>query len=397
MCWNILLTARDRGLIGTLGFACLLVIPVPFTNSHRAMRSQDLALLILGRSQPTMPLSRYCYKFGEQISEQRTSQRRIDRPFVSPTAWKPFHSVLTRSGLHLEWHRCSMSLNPQPHIPLTFRRCPYIEGGQITLAVQGHARYHTINAQIINVIRPFTLSCVMVVQLCTQEPDLQGRNTILKMFDRRFAAGHRETLGIQPWTPRVEAQYQEFIRRGDASKLRQKLQADRDLWDREGDTWDVAQNEAFFDKETRLLYETEKEVYRRADRLQGRDIPRLLLDVDLISSSDTIPPGFQCPGFLLQFIPGFNLADMATHAPKEHWQDIGDEAIRIVHAIGDLGVLNKDVQRLNFIVNWDPRTKKFKVFMIDFGLATFREEVENEVEWRKLKAHEDEEGAVGKV
>jgi hypothetical protein len=35
--------------------------------------------------------------------------------------------------------------------------------------------------------------------------------------------------------------------------------------------------------------------------------------------------------------------------------------------------------------------------MIDFALATFREEVKSEVEWRKLKATQDEEEAVGYV
>ncbi|KAL6241042.1 hypothetical protein RBB50_011945 [Rhinocladiella similis] len=237
----------------------------------------------------------------------------------------------------------------------------------------------------------------MVVQLSAPFPALQG-NILLKLYDRRFVASYRETFGIDPWTPQVETQYQQFVRCGNASStFVERLRSDTDFLDREGETWDVAQNEAFLDHEMWSLYETETEVYRRAHSLQGRDIPRLLHHVSLASPSDATPPGFKCPGILLEFIPGFSLADMAGNASNEHWQHIGEEAIRIVHAIGNLGVLNKDVQRRNFIVNWDQLTNKFKVLMIDFALATFRDRVKSETEWRKLKAIQDEEGAIGYV
>jgi hypothetical protein len=140
---------------------------------------------------------------------------------------------------------------------------------------------------------------------------------VLKLFDRRFAASDRVNWGIDPWTPKVEAEYQEFLRHEDSSGFLHELQSvsDRDdlfdLFDREGEAWDVAQKEAFFDHEMKLLYETEKEVHRRVHELQGRDIPRLLLHVSLLSSS-----GFQCQGILLEFIPGFSLADLAYHAPR---------------------------------------------------------------------------------
>jgi hypothetical protein len=39
----------------------------------------------------------------------------------------------------------------------------------------------------------------------------------------------------------------------------------------------------------------------------------------------------------------------------------------------------------------------YKVVMIDFGICTLREESEAEEDWWKMKAIEDEEGAVGRV
>lgn len=281
-------------------------------------------------------------------------------------------------------------MSSQLELSLTFRRCPYVEGGAITLTVQAQTRQHTINARIVKGLTPFTLSAVMVVQLSSPCPDLRG-NILLKLYDRRFAASYRETLGIDPWTPQVETQYQQFVRCGDASTFIPKLRSDTNCLDREGETWDAAQNESFLDYEMWSLYETETGVYRRAHSLQGQEIPRLFLHVRLTS------PGFECPGILLQLVPGFSLADMVHHASNEHWQHIGEEAIRIVHAIGNLGILNKDVQRRSFLVNWDQLTNKFKVVMIDFALATFRDDVKSELGWRKLKAIQDEEGAVGYV
>lgn len=263
--------------------------------------------------------------------------------------------------------------------------------------MQAQTGQSTVNAQIIRAFTPFTLSAVMVVQLDSRVPRQQG-HLVLKLFDRRFAAGYRKQLFIDPWTPQIEAQHQKFISDGGASHFLQKLRTDENFLDREGDTWTAAEDEAYIDHKIQSLYNAEKEVYQRAHKLQGRDIPRLLLDVALSSSSScSFSPGFRCPGILLEFIPGFSLADMADHAPKDQWQYVGDEAIRILHAIADLGVLNKDVQRRSFIVRWDQHIGRFRPVMIDFNLVVFREEVKSELEWRKRKADQDEEGAIGMV
>lgn len=73
-------------------------------------------------------------------------------------------------------------------------------------------------------------------------------------------------------------------------------------------------------------------------------------------------------GILLQYINGFSLSKVQDHAPKSEWQGIVDQAIAIVQAVGDHGILNRDVQPDNFIVQRDEGSC-YWVFMIDFGLA----------------------------
>ena len=89
--------------------------------------------------------------------------------------------------------------------------------------------------------------------------------------------------------------------------------------------------------------------------------------------------------------------DLVTHAPRETWQYICEDAIRIVNVIGDRDIRNEDVKPRNFIIRWEPVEGKFKAFMIDFALCEFRREDQDERDWREWKAIQDEEGAVGYV
>lgn len=101
------------------------------------------------------------------------------------------------------------------------------------------------------------------------------------------------------------------------------------------------------------------------------------------------------PGVLLQRINGFHLCHLDENVPKESWQAVCEDAIQIVHLLYDRRILNRDVKTRNLIVRrgWSG----YKVFMIDFALCQSCWEFEDEEQWRKAKAHEDEERAVGKV
>lgn len=272
-------------------------------------------------------------------------------------------------------------------------------GGKIPLQLRGSFEGQTAEATILKVFEPFTLSCVMVVRLSCSELASNGE-MVLKIFDRRFASQLREDQEASPWTPDVEKEYHQFAIEGGASSFTAKLNSNDETVAQQGDTRNDSQTEAFLQHLMSESYDTEVEVYNTLKDIQGEDIPQLFANITTPIASDTqvstasryIDP----PGILLQYITGFELADITDCAPKECWQSIGEEAMRVVNVIGGQGILNEDVKRRNFIVQ-KQEEDVYKVFMIDFALCLFRHEFEDDAEWDEWKALQDEEGAVGYV
>lgn len=254
-----------------------------------------------------------------------------------------------------------------------------------------------IGARITQVFEPFTLSVAMVVLLDSPALGLEG-HMVLKLFDRRFAAQLRKDENINPWTTDIKKKYHHFIVDGSASKFITELNSNSNMAEEEGDTWDDCQNEAYLHDHMQDLYETEVEAYNTLKDIQGKHVPQLFacLTVPTSSSSQeaSVKKYIDIPGILLQYVDGFPLTDIATHAPREMWQSVCDEAIQIVHLIGHRGILNEDVKTRSFIVRENPGNK-LKVFMIDFALCKFRREYQDEADWWEWKARQDEEGAVG--
>ncbi|CAG8210363.1 unnamed protein product [Penicillium nalgiovense] len=233
----------------------------------------------------------------------------------------------------------------------------------------------------------------MVVRLASSSLALEG-DVILKLFDRYFATTIREEREICPRTSDIEKEYHQFILDGGASKLFTELKANSELAEQEGDDWNDLQLEAYLHHVMLGLYETEVEVYNTLKDSQGNDIPRLFACVTVPHSTceQTIPVSqyVDVPGTLLQYIVGVSLSDTAMHAPMECWQSICEDAIRIIHLIGDRGILNEDVKPRNCVLHKN-MDNGFKVFMIDFALCHFRKEYQDGTDWMKWKAMEDEE------
>ena len=256
------------------------------------------------------------------------------------------------------------------------------------------------NASIIKVFEPFTLSCVVIIQL--DHPPFKGR-FLLKLYDRRFATQLRRDEKASPWCPQIESKYLEFVRDGRASEFfdlcTAKYREDEYWADDQRETWNEAQHEAYLQYLCRRTYDMEKDAYKKLHDMQGKHIPRLFARPVLQSSSDSGSANeyLDCPAILLEYIEGFPLTTLADNAPKKDWQSVCEDAIRVVHMIGDRGICNKDVRTRSFIVREDPETKKFDVFMIDFGLCVFRSQAKSDREFNEWQADEDEEGAVGRV
>ncbi|KAJ5097381.1 hypothetical protein N7456_008102 [Penicillium angulare] len=278
-------------------------------------------------------------------------------------------------------------------------RCPYVVGNVVTLQLKTPFDGQRIDARIIKVFEPFTLSSVMVVRPACPTTTWEG-DMVLKLFDRRFATEFRQNEEISPWTSEIGQNYHQFILDGDAAKLVAELTTDRELPGRNIDTWNSSQEETYLHDYMQGLYETETQAYRALADMQGDDIPRLFSCVTMPSSppaQSNLPSEYiDIPGILLQYIEGFPLTDLAICAPRDSWQTICENAIRIVNLVGDRGILNEDVKTRSFVVQSCPENQ-FHVFMIDFALCDFREDYADEIEWENCKAIQDEEGAIGCV
>jgi hypothetical protein len=88
----------------------------------------------------------------------------------------------------------------------------------------------TARATIIKTFKPFTCSCVMLVELAiTGFPEMPENSFglpvkgqyVLKIYDRRFAAEIREDpeFGNRNWIPDIEKEYNKFVSDGCAQEL----------------------------------------------------------------------------------------------------------------------------------------------------------------------------------
>ncbi|WEW55966.1 hypothetical protein PRK78_001401 [Emydomyces testavorans] len=225
---------------------------------------------------------------------------------------------------------------------------------------------------------------------------------VLKLYDRRFATQLRQDEEASPWNLQIESDYCEFVRNGRAPEFfdlcTAKFCEDEDWAYEQREKWNKAQHEAYLQYLCRRTYNIEKVAYDKLRDIQGKHVPRLFARILLQPSGPALANEYlDCPGILLEYIQGFPLTNLAGNASKKDFQYVCEDAIRVVHLIGDRGIINKDTKTRSFIVREDPVTKKFKVFMTDFGLCAFRCQAKDDREFNEWQADQDEEGAVGRV
>ncbi|KAF1814052.1 hypothetical protein P152DRAFT_481210 [Eremomyces bilateralis CBS 781.70] len=277
---------------------------------------------------------------------------------------------------------------------------PYFEGNTLTIQIDGQPS-NNLDVTVLKAFEPFTLSCALLVQLDWSMLKLKGQY-VLKLFDRRFATEVRRYNKACPWDPKIEDEYRNFVYDDDISALFTfcaEQETDYKWTPSAQKDWNGAHLEAYLQYCCRNYYMTETQVYDRLPDLQGEDIPRLIARVLIRrpSSAGLIDKYLDCPGILLEYIQGYHLTDLEENTPKAAWQQICDEAIRIVNRIGERDIRNEDVKTRNFIIRTDPRTALLKIIMLDFGACVLRKPDQDDQEWRAQKAAQDEEGAIGLV
>lgn len=273
-----------------------------------------------------------------------------------------------------------------------------------------------LNAEILKSFQPFTMSVVLLVRIYCPALEIEG-DFVLKLLDRRFMFGARRLQDMIEWSPQVEKSYRKFVLSDQHAShynyVKRLMNEDRWGLLEEAEEWDVARQETCIHALCHDLYESELETYHRLERLQGFDIPRLFGCVELLESDAwqdiglienthhlTSSPSF-VPGLLLQYIPNaFSLEDIVVAnppppAPRQSWQYIIDDAIRIVMLIRSHEIINSDDKCRNSLVRWDAATDKYKVFMMDFGQCRFRQPSDSEDDWMGEQSFTNDEDAVG--
>lgn len=271
---------------------------------------------------------------------------------------------------------------------------PYEEGKTLILNVNQASPQDesTIEVKIVRLIQPSTLSCVMEVE-SLKYPN----HSILKLYDWCYTAQLRQDNKIDSWTQFHENSYRAFVENGDAAKFIATLNED-DENDINDESWNTAQNEAYFFDLSRDLHKCEIKTYNNLKNLQGKNVPRFFANVHLNGFS-TNHILFEVQGIMIEFIEGYNLSDLAQNEPQSAWQNICDEAVRAVNLIGEHGVLNEDVRTHNILVRKRAisSAQAPEIFIIDLAQCRFREDYVSEAAWNHEKRRQDEEGAIGFV
>ncbi|MCJ1464099.1 hypothetical protein MMC07_002712 [Pseudocyphellaria aurata] len=302
---------------------------------------------------------------------------------------------------------------------------PYLEGNTLLLETDKETTFPLsfdgfIRCRIVKLYRPSTLSCVMEVE--TETEVYERRRFVLKLYDRRYATQLRKDHKAEPWDIAQESAYFDFVKDGDASKFLEYIREEDEIDEPEGNEphenelaennpersepeetyWNDQQIEVYLLNVCLDLFERECTAYDRMKDLQGQDIPQLVAKV-------RIPPArssfeglgvefFQVKGILLELIDGFTLGELIDHAPREDWQAIFDQAIRVVRICDDREILNEDVRPPNVMVAPLPsKPHAYRVVMLDFTQCSFRAVDDSDRRWGRHKWLQDEEGDLGRA
>ncbi|KAG9121969.1 hypothetical protein FRC07_001835 [Ceratobasidium sp. 392] len=277
--------------------------------------------------------------------------------------------------------------------------CPYTVGTAFRLQVTPFMGT-TFEAQVIimKVYIPFTISPAMKVSLdspaCTQvadRPTLPFKlpsELVFKVYDRRFALALRKRYSLQPPTYESEARYSQYVASGRAPVGATAVSDEIDAACTDGtESCPPELLELLATTKIHPHFESERAVYQRLENLQGRDIPIFFGSTQFLDGSPVPGLSLSVPGVLLEAIPGITLEDVDPRSIDV--SAVLNSALRIVDTCGDLGVLNRDVRLGNFIVKPDS-----SVVMIDFAQTRFRRADKNDLDWKRAKWSEDEEGSL---
>jgi serine/threonine protein kinase len=267
-------------------------------------------------------------------------------------------------------------------------------------------RSHTqeLQAKIVDIVTPSTMSIVLQVELEHQDSSVPVQRMILKVYDRQFSAQLREYKDTGPATSASETQFCAFVRRGSMPRFLREYEESGPWESWAHGEWDVVKREAYFYAKSTQSHEVELEIYDHLVEMQGIHIPTIFADVRLDPQHDSpekdesLVQYTEIRAVLMQYIPGLPMNDIVTEVPESDWAPICDQAIDVIRRISDNDFINFDIKPRNILVRRNEEEEvPYQVFYLDFGECGFRDPSDSDETWRERKRQRNEEGAVGYI
>ncbi|KAF2175279.1 hypothetical protein K469DRAFT_724181 [Zopfia rhizophila CBS 207.26] len=162
---------------------------------------------------------------------------------------------------------------------------------------------------------------------------------VLKVFDRHSMSSFRqEEEHMPPLTPDLDLTFQQL---------------------------------QFTEKVAALEKYLKREVYRRLEDIQGRDVPRQTACIELAyyyaskyTYRDVSSPILDIPDIFMEYIRGFPLSNIyeagQLPARRDTWQGICEDAIRVINVIRGRDIINRDVNVRSSVVCHNPVSKTYE-------------------------------------
>lgn len=251
----------------------------------------------------------------------------------------------------------------------------------------GHLALSELATATIRNVFSITMSPVMDVAITTTSGS--EARAVLKLYDRRFGTDLRQVrYEDAPLTVEDDDIYSSSVRRAEIDGIVAELDEEKRTEDVIFSAWHYldgtahgrAKYETALWRETNEQFDCETEAYERLSNIQHKSIPQMYAHVRVITNLPTDAlqlqdsKYFEVKGILLEYIPSYNLTNIAVSpmAPDpEDWQRIVQSAVDIARDFNMRGIIVMDCQPRNVIV--DERTQM--PFLIDLAQCVFKDKL----------------------
>ncbi|WYZ42891.1 hypothetical protein EsH8_VI_000590 [Colletotrichum jinshuiense] len=183
---------------------------------------------------------------------------------------------------------------------------PYWRGNMITALAEGGSPPFQGPLRMV-ISRVFQPSDWTVMEVAVMQPAGPPIRAALKVFDRRFSPStqnQRLVRGTGEWSPELEEEFVEFVRRGAADDWVEYLSSE---------DFDAEEKRNKLQEEVERQMECEAAASDRLSRLQSRSgaekgtrLPRAYATTSIVLNKESGSRLLEVRGILMEYVPGFS-------------------------------------------------------------------------------------------